>query len=247
MSIQRELAILAMKATNVLAGFDFLRQRDTETPVPSVPGVIPAVAREPFSSEKLGQPFDLLVVFTIGDFPSSEHCSSYYDPNSAWYNVFYGAYGIRSYKPDGVAWGYKSPGVPDYDEILKVPALDYNDLTAGPLGCPPQKRCFKATKVTPSKKNGWDFAEVEATIPSGLHHVRDAVDPDLTYYAVFGVPDDTFLAGRTSYEPVKMRGQMFFREVAPRITLVWGGMCPDSPAGSELLQTIIGAMMPKYP
>src|SRR5438105_163554 len=175
MSIQRELSILAMKATGVLAGYDFLRQNDIETPVPLVAGAIPAVAREPFTKEKLGRPFDLLVVFTIGDFPGSQHCSSYYDPNSPWYNVFYGAYGIRSDKPSGVAWGYKSAGNPDFDEILQVPALDYNDLTAGPLGCPPQKRCFKATNVASNTKNGWDFADVEATIPSGLHHVRDAV------------------------------------------------------------------------
>jgi hypothetical protein len=241
--------MVAMDATHLLAGYDFLKRNKIATPLPKVRGALPADAREPFSREKLNRPFDLLVMFTIGDFPASDDCSCYYDPGSAWYNVFYGAYGIRSYKDQGVAWGFKSNGDPDYDEMLKVPELDYNDLTAGALGCPPEKRCFKGKFLDQNIRNGWAWADVQATIPSGLHDAKEAVKKnavDLTYYPVFGIPDPAFLAGKSSYEPVDMRGQMFFKQAAQNITLVWGGMCPNTPEGQELLKTIIDTMGPEY-
>ncbi len=246
MGIHRELAILAMKATTVIAGNDFLRQANIETPVPPVPGVLPAVAREPFWARHLKRSIDLLVIFTIGDFAAKRACSEYYNPKSAWYNVFYGAYGIRSYKADGTAWGYDRSGQPNLQEMLEVPCLDYNFLTAGELGCPPHRMCFEVKKATAAKQGQWDLADVRAKVPSGLHAVKDAVDPDPSYYVIFGVPDHAFLRGRQSYEPVDMHGQMFFRKAAPGITLVWGGMCPDTPAGNALLKTIIDAMSTCY-
>ena len=91
MSIARDIAIGAMHATDFLAGQDFLRQAGIQTPVPQIPGALPALAREPFQCRDLKHLIDLVVIFKIGDFPDGRNCSSYFDPQSPWYNVFYGA------------------------------------------------------------------------------------------------------------------------------------------------------------
>ncbi|WP_171818962.1 hypothetical protein [Pyxidicoccus fallax] len=247
MGLQRQLARVAMGATPLPGKTNFLEELGIPTPVPTVPGSIGAVAHEPFLAFDLKRMFDLLVAFTIGDFPSGAGCSDYFNPRSPWYNVFYGAYGVRSYKRDGNPWGFKRDGRPDVDEMLEVPRLDYNFLTAGELGCPPAKMSFEVREVTSGREGAWQFADVACIIPSGLHRVEEALLPDLTYYAVFGVPEEDYLAGgRESYEPVAMRGRMYWRPVAERLTLVWGGLCPDTAEGQALLRIILGALTPLY-
>jgi len=148
MGLQKELATLAMRATPLPGGGDnFMAAAKIPTPVPSLPGSIGAVAHEPFMARETRRSFDLVVVFTIGDFADSTGCSEYYNPHSPWYNVFYGAYGLRSYEPDGSAWGFHTDGTPNIPEMLQVPELDYNWLTAGALGCPPPRMCFRTEEV----------------------------------------------------------------------------------------------------
>jgi hypothetical protein len=247
MGLQRELAAMGPCAPPLPSQKKLLAESGIATPVPLLPGSIHAVAHEPFKAEELKRLFDLLVVFTIGDFPDGASCSSYFDPESPWYNVFYGAYGVRSHKQDGSRWGFRRDGRPHLDEMLEVPWLDYNFLTAGSLGCPPARMCFRVEEATCDREGPWHTAEVCCVIPSGLHRMRDAVTPDLTYYAVFGVPEERYLSNqRESYEPVRMRGKMYFRPVAERMTVVWGGLCPDTPDGQRLFNSILDEMTPLY-
>ncbi|MFP2932094.1 hypothetical protein ACLESO_44410 [Pyxidicoccus sp. 3LG] len=226
---------------------NFLEETGIAMPVPVVPGSIGVVAREPFMAFETKRLMDLLVAFTIGDFPRGVGCSDYFNPHSPWYNVFYGAYGVRSHKRNGSPWGFKSDGRPDVDEMLEVPQLDYNFLTAGELGCPASRMCFEVLEVAQGRAGAWHTADVACIIPSGLHRVEDAQAPDLTYYAVFGVPEEDYLAGgRASYEPVRMRGRMYWRPVADRLTLAWGGLCPDTAEGQALMRTILETMTPLY-
>ncbi len=246
----RELAIHAMQATEESPKDDFLEEHGIATPMPVVAGAIPAHARVRFPSVVLSIPVDLLVIFTIADFDGSRDCSDYYAPDSPWYNVFYGTYGILSHKPDGTWWGYKADGKPDFDEVTRVPELDYNYLTAGQLGCPPEKQKFKVLELKTSKVGAWDRGDVVAQIPSGLHRWEDSFGANPFYYTVFGYPDQKLIGNRESYEPVKMRGQMFFRRLTEvegdRITMVFGAMCPDTPAGKALLKKIIDPLAPLF-
>jgi hypothetical protein len=247
MGLQRELAVLAMNATPLPGQRQWLADAGIRTPVPLLPGSIGAVAHEPFMADDISRLYDLMVVFTLGDFDGDSPCSRYFDPRSPWYNVFYGAYGLRSYKPDGTPWGFRKDGAVAMEEMLEVPWLDYNFLTAGRLGCPPSKMCFRAEDVTVGKEGDWHYADVGCYIPSGLHRPRDAESPDLTYYVVFGLPETEYLAGgRQSYEPVRMRGRMYFKPVGPQLTLVWGGLCPDHREGQRLMGSILDAMTPLY-
>ena len=95
------------------------------------------MARDEVPANRLMLSTDLVMNWTIGDFGRRDVCSSYYNPNSPWYNVLYGSYGLRSYKTDGTAWGYHADGSPDFDEFLEIAKIDYNFFTAGQFGCPP--------------------------------------------------------------------------------------------------------------
>jgi hypothetical protein len=162
-------------------------------------------------------------------------CSAYFDPGSPWYNVSYGAYGIRSHKPLGSAWGFHQDGEPDFDELLEVVALDYDFLIAQP---PVDRLAFHVESLTKSMQGPWAVAEILATIPSGLHAGAAST--------VFGVASPAFTAGRKDFEPVAMVGKLFFRCVQPRLTLAWGGLTPATPAGEELLEKIVSAMARLY-
>jgi hypothetical protein len=247
MGLQRELSVAAMRATPFPGSENFLEKLGIATPIPAVPGSIGVAAHEPFMAKDILRLFDVLVAFTIGDFPRSMPCSNYFNPHSPWYNVFYGAYGIRSYKPDGSPWGFHPDGTANPGEMMEVPLLDYNFLTAGALGCPPEKLCFRPERVENSTQGSWQVMDVHAVIPSGLHHKKDAVSPDLKAYVLFGTPEESLMVGgRQSYEPVRMFGRMRYKPVAPRLTLAWGGLCPDTAEGRTLLGTILGAMEPLY-
>ena len=193
-------------ATKANSKHDFLAPAGIQAPVPYVQGALPHFARVFFrhdpkmplpSGLDLKVPFaaDMSVNWTIGERSGLHGASLYWDPQSPWYNVFYGAYGVRSHKQDKNPWGFKDAKgtLPDVDEMLRVPEFDYNYLTAGQLGCPPAKRCFKVTKQTaPTLIGGWFHVGIECRIPSGLHKALiqpveiDLSKPKKSLEATFG-------------------------------------------------------------
>jgi hypothetical protein len=248
MEFQRTISIRAMNASS--HSNDFMTDAKLPLPEPfsSVPGALGAMTRELIPASRMHMPLDLVILWGIGNFGSASQCSSYYDPSSPWYNVFYGAYAMRSYKGNGTAWGYTAQGQPNFDEFLQVAALDYNHFTAGQFGCPPNMMSFAVKGITAEPRNsGWDIADVTAQVPSGLHDPTKYA-ADFGNYLAFGIPDPSFLNGHSSYEPVPVRGRFYMRQLSgsPPITLVWGTACPDTSAGNTLLNTIIQALGKAY-
>jgi hypothetical protein len=249
MGFQRAVAIGAMRASS--SSNDFLAQVIPQLPVPQVPGALPAMTRELNSPSRMLMPVDLVIMFGIGDFGATYPCSTYYDPSSPWYNVFYGLYAMRSYKSDGAAWGYSCKGQADFNEFLQIAAVDYNYLTAAEFGCPANLMCFAVHDVKQAKPdNGWDVADVTAQIPSGLHDpTQHAANPG--NYIAFGFPEPSFLNGHSSYEKVPVRGRFYMRQLSvpagsSPITLAWGTACPDTKEGQALLETIMQALGKAY-
>ena len=254
MGAHRDLAIFAMKAmSNPELGQDFMRKAKIDMPEPIVDGALPAMGREEFRAIKLNKPVDMVVLWTIGDFLEGHECSAYYDPSSRWYNVFYGAYGVRSYKPDRSAWGYSPDGKVLFQELFELAAIDYNYLTAGYLGCPPDRMSFHIDPqdVVEGTRNGWDSADIRATVPSALHEAHMSLGQPKGYI-IYGVPSARFLGnGRQNYEPVRMRGRLFMRQIRQQvlpqpITLAWGALCPETDEGDALLSTIIDTLGKAY-
>ncbi len=241
MGAHRELAKAAMNIkTQQSLQTDFMGKAGANIDLPQVlvKEALPAMLRQEVPARKMQMLVDMIMYFAIGDYPGERDYSTYYDPDSPWYNVFYGAYALRSYKLDGSAWGYRKNGEPDFDEFMKVPAVDYNFFQAGQFGCPPGKMCFDPTwkkprtksirsgRVTGPRRPGaraarrpayrrkdcWDFIEVETPIPSGLHDPRRSLgQPDT--YVLYGVPRLSLLHGREQYEKVQMKGEMFMRRI----------------------------------
>jgi hypothetical protein len=244
----RDLARAAMLARQELATTDFVAAAKISMPLVIVDGALGSMMRETVLATEVHRLVDVCLQFTIGDYPDGQECSSYYDRDTPWYNVFYGSYGLRSYKPDGSAWGYDSQGTPNFDELLQIAGIDYNFFTAGQFGCPPAKMCFAAKVVQNGRKGTWDCADVEASVPSGLHDPRVSLaSPDT--YVLYGVPGTDLVAKGPAYEPVSMRGRFYMRQMQsppPSITLAWGGLCPDTAPGQNLLNTIIAAMEKQY-
>lgn len=249
---RRDKAIQLMEWSQSEAASDFMNVAQVAMPVVLVPGALPAMKRYTIQPEMLPLPVDVCLQFAIGDFVRHD-CSSYFDPASPWYNVFYGSYGLRSRKPDGASWGFTAAGDLDLSEFFQVPRFDYNDLTAGMFECPvPQRRftvaAFRRLRWQP---NGWHVAEVEATIPSGLHDPHTRLSYPLAH-KMYGIPDPSFLTnGHAPYEPVDVVGQFFIKPVSPAgapqpITLAWGAACPVANGGPELLRRILDVMGTTY-
>lgn len=252
MGVHRDLAIEAMKHIPVPPEFaprDF--EPVSDLPRPVVPGALPAMGRAFVPAAVFKLPVDVLMFWGLGDFGADDVCSTLYDPDSGWYNVLFGAYAIRSTEADGSAWGYRADGTPDFGQLFQIFGVDYDVLTAGQFGCPPQQMCFTVHQCTPGRETVpgtsivWDSAEVSATAPSLLHDFRTTLRTPQSYL-VYGVPDPRFLEGRQPFAPVSMQGRMYMRRVARQVTLAWGALCPPTDAGREVLATIIDALGKSY-
>ena len=209
---------------------------------PSVNGL----ARGQFSANDLKLKCELVTQWGIGSFPGQHEYSSVYDPDSPWYNTFYGSYAFKSYKPGRVPWGYSQSGQPDFSEISTIYSIDYNFLIAWTLGCPEELLSFDAKETPLGKCGQWDVAEVEATVPSLLHVPWTARNP--ASYWVYGTPELALLTGRQPYEPVDMIGLVFTSVVyqkadEPPVTVAFGALCPTTTPGRALLNDIIDAFL----
>lgn len=248
---KRDKAIQIMKASQAAAASDFMNAARIPMPEVLVKDALPAMKRYTIPPSLMPLPVEVCLQFAIGDFVRYD-CSSYFDPESAWYNVFYGSYGIKSRKPDGAPWGFNAAGDLDLTEFFQVPRIDYNDLTAGMFECPPQQRRFTVTAFRQLRwqpSNEWFVAEVEATIPSGLHDPRTPLSYPLAH-EMYGAPSRKFLAnGHVPYEPVAMAGLFFIKPMAGSpdpITFAWGAACPVANGGPDLLRRIVSEMGQKY-
>jgi hypothetical protein len=251
--LQRVVAMGALMAeTRMNLPRSFLGDVDLAFPPTEIEGALPATGLGWNPASALHMFVDLATLWGFGDFDESLGCSTYYDPNSAWYNGFFGGYAMRSYKPDGTAWGYDTSGQVNFDEFFKVTAVDYNFLTAGAFGCPPEKMCFRVTECQPSKSNGWDIANVTAKAPSGLHNPAKAQYPaDPSSYLVFGLPHPGLLADGESFAEIELIGQFYLRQLPARsngrpVSLAWGAAYYNTVAGKALLEKSMAQMAPKY-
>jgi hypothetical protein len=257
MTTLRELiALQIMKATQDRAtpSNDFMMRLRLPLPRPMrrIPGAIGwdkhnGLARGHFSPNDLKLKCEMVNEWGIGSFDAKTDCSTIYDPRSPWYNTFYGSYSLLSYKPNRVPWGYSSSGQPNFTEIAKIYEIDYNFFVAWTLGAPGDRLSFEAVINPLGQHDGWDVAEMEATVPSMLHVPGTA--RNTPSYLVYGAPDlSLFLPGQQPYDPVKMIGRAYMRVVSrkpkePPITVAWGALCPNTGDGNKLLKRIIDAFV----
>jgi hypothetical protein len=210
-----------------------------------------------FPAHYVKRNYDLRVTFSIGDFchdKSFFDASHYYDPEHPWFNAFYGSYGLRSYKSDGTAWCFEDHEgkVLNMDEVHDVFEIDYNHLTAGMLGCPSTRMCARAIdhRVSYDVNRHWHIVDMVAKAPSGwnrFYRLSNMSRTNPLYTLVFGVPDPSFAEHvYHDYPEVQLRAKMFVAQVAPRTTIVFGGLFRDDPAGHALLDECVRTMVPQF-
>jgi hypothetical protein len=257
MGAHQDLAVAAMHeyTRKTKAAPDFMTKAGLDLPSVTIPGSLPATTRFEVTANDLHLPTDIELCWTIGDYPGEKDYSAYYDPHSPWYNVFFGSYAMRSYKPDGTAWGYTLSGEANFDEFFEIPKIDYNNFVAGQFHCPPEKMCFEVLKkeVSSTKVDGWDFAQFDATIPSGLHNAaRTLGNPES--YVVYGVPNNELLEHHEEFEKIYMHGEMYMRrvkslnpeKVSQPLTVAFGVACQQNGPAQDLRAQIMTALRNKY-
>ena len=177
--------------------------------------------------------------------------SCHFDPSSVWYNGNFGAYGLYSHKENGTAFGFDDLNGEKINmkEIIQVFELDFKDLTAGSFGLLPKDRFFKwnGDKVGKSECGKWHTVEFVATVPSVLYNSSDSSVTkriDLRYSMLFGIPPSELLAKHDlkPWHELKLQGKGFIRQVAPKITLVFGAILVDTPQGVKLVGEITRTM-----
>src|SRR5262245_33014993 len=252
--LRRAVAAGALVAETKASLRDSFLADDIQSACPDVTieGALPATGLGYSPAEKLHMLVDLATLWGFGDFDDTLGCSRYYDPNSAWYNGFFGGYAMRSYKLDNTPWGYKANGEVDFDEFFKVCAVDYNFITAGAFGCPPDKMCFSVDpNYTPCKVGNWDVASVTAYAPSGLHNPAEYTPTEVGSYLIFGLPHPGLLNGGDSFAKVELKAKFYLRRwpLASKgrpVSLAWGAAYHNTNAGQALLDATMAAMEEKY-
>lgn len=244
---RRRVARALLRATSHSARFDFLG-RSRDTPHPGVEGATGFYARNWFGPRTTGMPVDLVVFFDLADWAPGAPGSAYFDPRSPWYNGFLGGYGVRVRDASRPPWGFAADGAPLDDEMLAVVRCDYDVLTAGALGCPPDRRTTRVLRAEGVTRGAWRHLRAEFVIPSALHRLRDARRPDPLYYVAFGLPDERLVDAERgeSYPPVAMEGEMLYRRIDARTTFAFGAMFPQTDDGVALRARVMRRMLAQF-
>lgn len=131
---------------------------------------------------------------------------------------------------------------------LAVVRCDYDVLTAGALGCPPERRTTHVLHAQGETRGAWRHLRAEFVIPSSLHRLRDARRPDPLYYVAFGLPDGSLVDARQSesYAPVAMVGEMLYRRLDARTTFAFGAMFPHTDEGAALRARVMRRMCAQF-
>lgn len=263
--LQRNSAIAALQAeTFVNFPKSFLSDVRLRFPPIVIDGALAVPGDEPSAAvtglgysdaAKLHMFADLATLWGFADFSSETGCSNYYNSEHDWYNAFFGAYAIRSYKPNGAAWGYDKAGNANFKELFDVCEVDYDFITAGAFGCPFEKMCFGVSDHEAHRVGEWDVVEVKkAVAPSGLHNPIGKFPPDPSSYLAFGYPHPELanFRGFQDFAPVKLVGRFYMKRWPvddPKgrpISIAWGAACRADKGGPALLDKMMAAMKPLY-
>lgn len=148
-----------------------------------------------------GQPdARLTILYNFPAFDYAKGCSRLYDPDSPYYNGFYGAYLVRDASNAALA-----AGAPDEDAVAGIAAFDFFTLVLGDFGLTPEGRVFDFTVtgresgVTFAGHGGWTRIEADFTVNGAAHNRRDGV----LSYLQYGAP--TFPPA-AEFAPVDMHG-----------------------------------------
>lgn len=213
-----------------------LAEKEVEIDIPSGKGWYPFVMT--FNDDvgfrtTAGEKKRLTILYNFPEFDLRRGCSRIYDRESAYYNSFYGAYGVEG------RFGFEENGAVVLDEWSEVPGYDFQKLVLEDLGMPPYKGVFEWSAEEPAEdvefagEKGW--AKVDASmLVNGVAHRKDGY---LRNYIQYGSPEYDCLG---EFLPVEMKGRIYGKYLERQdITLFFYVMAKDEGVLKECDEKIL--------
>lgn len=157
-----------------------------------------------------GEPaLELSIMYNFPAFDMAKGCSRIYDPDSKYYNGFYGAYAVSGETSEGVPYGFDADGGLEVERAAQVPEFDFKKLVLGDMGIDASDMIFDWSVDAVSEKEsyagsaGWTRVDASLTV-NGVYHHRKEFHRN---YLQYGSPD--FEHDGEDFEPVDMKGRIY--------------------------------------
>ena len=167
------------------------------------------VGGAPYDMEK---PPELTILYNFPAFDVLEGCSALYDPESPYYNSFYGAYLLTGRTAKGAPYGFSSDGSLDLEAASQVPKFDFQRLVLADLGIRPEAQVFD-WKIQSVRKNvdyvgssGWTRLDASLTV-NGVIHRREKFRRSYLQYGRCAYDPKDY--GLEDFVPVHMKGRLY--------------------------------------
>ena len=184
------------------------------------PLVMNFYADQGFSAWMGDQGLRLTVLYNFPAYDPKDHCSRLYDPQSPYYNSFYGAYLVRS--GGEIPFGFKASATDsayagteeamevDPEAVSKVPFYDYQKLVLADFGLREEDFIFD-WKVNQTQSDliyagssGWTRLDADLQVSGACHRAR----PDIFSYMQYGKPAEK---NAEDFSPASMKGRIYAR------------------------------------
>jgi len=162
-------------------------------------------------SDYVEKDVDLLIYYSYGDYTKGS--STVFDPDSKYFNSFFGCYVIRQNETG--YYGFLEDSSLDLEAILQVPKYDYEYLVAGSLGL---KRDDILT----------DYKTNSISLVDGNHYIQLTIETNSVYhqykqfnlnYLQYGFP--YIRTGQQDFFPIQMSGKFKITKYDENITLIY--------------------------
>lgn len=157
-------------------------------------------------SDYIGKEVQLSILYNFGAFEYLNGASTYYNPESPFFNAFYGAYVAKG---SDFAFGYKEDGTPDFEEMALVPEYDLRVLVLNSIGCEDPIFDFKLDAAYKIDEflgyPDWDVMEASITTQSPMHKVEE----DYQAYIQYGKPSKEYKG--EDFPNVQVKGKIYSR------------------------------------
>lgn len=156
----------------------------------------------------VGKDIDATILYNFGAWHPAEATTHYLDPESPYYNSFYGAYVVRD--KAGGSFGFDAAGEPVAEDIAKIPAYDMKVLVFSSIGCPAPVFTTVPTNSWRQAMLGYDgWFVFDADIrTNGAYHRYDG--PHRAYIQ-YGFPKEPekLAAPPEDFAPMDMQGRIY--------------------------------------
>lgn len=192
-------------------------------------------------SRYIGKNLSVTVLYNFGHFILREGSSSYYNPNSKYYNSFYGAYIIYNNDNPKSPFGFNEDGSINIDEISLIPKYDQERLVLPSLGCPSNIMVFKnniesiENDVKYLNIDGWTKIDSEIITNSPIHKYKKSQ----IGYIQYGKPIEKYYNNK-DFPIIKLKGRAYVNYLEKYdVTIIMYIMSPNNLAIEECDKNIL--------